>query len=61
MTIRNSKYAYYTKLSERLIYNHNSSKDWWKTLKQYMWPNRKETIPDLINLVTNEPTTIDFD
>ena len=61
MTIRNSKSAYYTKLSERLISNHNSSKDWWKTLKEYMCPNRKETIPNLINPVTNEPTTTDFE
>ena len=60
MTIRNSKSAYYTHLFERLISNHNSSKDWWKTLKEYMCPNRKETIPNIINPGTNEPTTTDL-
>ena len=61
MIIRYSKFAYYTKLSDRLISNHNSSKDWWKTLKECMCPNRKETIPNRINPVTNEPTTTDFE
>ncbi|MCG8113323.1 MAG: reverse transcriptase family protein, partial [Candidatus Thiodiazotropha taylori] len=45
--IRKSKQLQIDKLSERLTCSETRPKDWWKTLKQFIKPNQRNTIPPL--------------
>ena len=45
--IRDSKISFYDKLAAKLTSKTLSSKDWWATLKTFIAPNYKTTIPPL--------------
>ena len=51
-----------TCLSNRRCLPNQNNHDYSKLqVKECVCPNRKETIPNRINPVTNEPTTTDFE
>ena len=55
--IRNSKKSYYDLIAERLKSKTLSAKDWWSTLKTFIVPNSKSSIPPLEfngNVITDE-------
>ena len=45
--IRNSKQQLYDNIAEKLKSKSLSSKDWWSTLKTFIFPNRNSAIPPI--------------
>ncbi|MCG7879453.1 MAG: reverse transcriptase domain-containing protein [Candidatus Thiodiazotropha taylori] len=45
--IRDSKQALYDRITAKLTSPTISSKDWWSTLKSFIMPNRKSTLPPI--------------
>lgn len=45
--IRESKQSFYDKLKDKLASDKLSAKDWWATLKFFISPNSKSTVPSL--------------